>query len=282
MPDLAVPAMTAMRLLSASERIAEPRGSNILLLGQPGVGKTSLLRTLDSTALASTLFVDVEAGDLSVLGLPVASIRPATFGDLRNLAVLFGGADLSRPAGAAYCLDHYQSVVADPVLADLADFRTIFIDSLTQAMRLCRIWAETQPESFTERGRKDPRGMYGLIAREGVALLQQFQRDRTRNIVFVCVLERHVGEDGIAVWRPQLEGAKTARELPAIVDEIITLEQLDFGDSKPVRALVCTAPNPWNLPAKDRSGRLEMIEKPHLGELLNKLVSPTGKGDPTS
>jgi AAA domain len=268
-----------MHLLTAQERLAELRGSNILLLGQPGVGKTSLLRTLDSTALASTLFVDIEAGDLSVLGLPVASVRPGAWNDLRNIAALCGGVDPSRPANAAYSSDHYQSVTANPVLSGLAGYRTIFLDSLTQAMRLARTWAETQPESFTERGRKDPRGMYGLIAREGIGLLQQFQRDRTRNIIFVCVLERYVGEDGVTAWRPQLEGAKTARELPAIVDEIITLEQIDFGDSKPVRALVCTAPNPWGLPGKDRSGKLEMIEKPHLGELLNKLISTAARGD---
>ena len=145
-----------------------------------------------------------------MLGLPVASIRPETWRDLRDLAVLFGGADPSRPANAAYGLDHFQSVAADPVLAGLAGYRTIFIDSLTQAMRLCRVWAETQPESFNERGRKDLRGTYGLIAREGVAFLQQFQRDRSRNIIFVAVLER-VGEDlGVATWRPQIEGAGPA------------------------------------------------------------------------
>jgi AAA domain len=207
-----------MRLLTADERIAETRGANILIVGQPGAGKTSLPRTLNSTALASTLFVDCDFGDLSVLGLPVASVRPGSWRDLRDLAVLFGGADPSRPANAAYGVEHYQRLVADPVLAPLASHKTIFIDSLSQAMRLCRTWAETQPEAFTERGRKDPRSMFGLIAREGVAFLQQFQRDRSRNIIFVCVLERYVGEDGVAVWRPQLEGTATGRAAPAIVD----------------------------------------------------------------
>ena len=41
-----------------------------------------------------------------------------------------------------------------------------------------------------------------------------------------------------------------------------------------MRAFVCTAPNPWNYPAKDRAGRLEQIEKPHLGELIAKLIGP--------
>jgi hypothetical protein len=58
---------------------------------------------------------------------------------------------------------------------------------------------------------------------------------------------------------------------------VITLQWLDFGDGKPVRAFVCTQPNPWGLPAKDRSGRLGQIEEPHLGKLLTKLSTQGAK-----
>ena len=71
-----------------------------------------------------------------------------------------------------------------------------------------------------------------------------------------------------------MEGAKTGRELPGIVDQIITMHWVDFGDGMPIRAFVCTAPNPWGYPAKDRSGRLEQIERPHLGDLITKLTGP--------
>jgi hypothetical protein len=63
--------------------------------------------------------------------------------------------------------------------------------------------------------------------------------------------------------------------LPGIVDQIATMQFVDFGDGKPVRALVCTQPNPWSYPAKDRSGRLEQIEEPHLGKWFAKLTSKT-------
>jgi hypothetical protein len=49
---------------------------------------------------------------------------------------------------------------------------------------------------------------------------------------------------------------------------------IDFGDGVLTRAFVCTSPNRWNYPAKDRSGRLEQIEEPHLGKLLQKLTGP--------
>ena len=68
--------------------------------------------------------------------------------------------------------------------------------------------------------------------------------------------------------------ARDARELPGIVDEIITMQWVDFGDGKPVRTFVCSSPNPWQFPAKDRAGRLEQIEEPHLGKLITKLISP--------
>jgi hypothetical protein len=47
---------------------------------------------------------------------------------------------------------------------------------------------------------------------------------------------------------------------------------VDFGDGDPARAFVCTRPNNWNFPAKDRSGRLDQIEEPDLGKLIRKLT----------
>jgi hypothetical protein len=90
----------------------------------------------------------------------------------------------------------------------------------------------------------------------------------------VAVLEKSIDDLNVATWQPQMEGAKTGRELPAIVDEIITMTWVDFGDHKPVRAFVCTNPNPWGYPAKDRSGRLEQFEPPNIGALIEKLTGP--------
>ena len=51
------------------------------------------------------------------------------------------------------------------------------------------------------------------------------------------------------------------------------MQFVDFGDAKPVRAFVCTSPNPWLWPAKDRSGRLDQIEEPDLGRLITKITA---------
>jgi predicted GTPase len=48
-----------MKIITADERLAEPRGVKALIVGPTGVDKTSLLRTLDSTR---TRFADIEAG----------------------------------------------------------------------------------------------------------------------------------------------------------------------------------------------------------------------------
>ena len=41
------------------------------------------------------------------------------------------------------------------------------------------------------------------------------------------------------------------------------------------RRLVCKSGNPWGLPAKDRSGRLDMTEPPYLGALLARIDGRT-------
>jgi hypothetical protein len=162
---------------------------------------------------------------------------------------------------------------------DLSRYQTLFVDSITAASRLSFTHAEQQPEAFTERGKKDLRGAFGLHGRQMIAWLQQLQHCRATAVIFVAILEKVTDDFGRSSWDIQLEGQKTARELPGIIDEIVTMQWIDFGDGKPIRSFVCTNPNPWQWPAKDRSGRLEQIEEPHLAKLIAKLTAHAGRVD---
>jgi hypothetical protein len=269
----------AIPIITAAERLREPRGAKLLITGPNGLGKTSLLRTLTSEQLASTLFVEMEDGDLAVDDLEVACVRPRRWEECRDLACALGGPNPALPPTAAYSEAHYKAVTenTDTDFGCLPSYRTLFVDSLGAAGRLSFTWAEQQPEALSDRGRKDLRAVYGLHARAMIGWLTQLQHARDRNVCFIAVLQKVVDDFNVVSWRPQIEGAKTARELPGIVDQIITMTWIDFGDRKPVRAFVCTQPNSWNYPAKDRSGKLDQIEPPDLGKLLNKLTDRTDR-----
>ncbi len=95
-------------------------------------------------------------------------------------------------------------------------------------------------------------------------------------------LERVVDDFKRENWLPQMEGGKAGRELPGIVDQVITMSLFEpDGDgwqhapaTGQIRRLVCRAGNPFSLPAKDRSGRLDVTEPPDLGALLAKINAP--------
>ena len=231
---------------------------------------TSLLRTLDP---ARTLFLDVEAGDLAVQDVPVDTIQLDDWSTARDIACRIGGPNPSYAPTACYSEAHYSAVGG--AFDNFSKYDTVFVDSITALSRLSFRYAEQQPEAISERsGRKDVRGAYGLHAREMLAWLNQLQHARTINVIFVAILEKVIDDFNRAEFQIQMEGAKTSRELPGIVDQIITMQFIEFGDGVPVRAFICTSPNRWGYPAKDRGGRLEQIEEPHLGKLIQKLVGP--------
>jgi hypothetical protein len=164
-------------IIPASERNTAARGAKLLILGPTGVGKTSLLRTLKSSTV---LFCDIEAGDLSVQDVAVDTLRPNTWPQCRDLAVAMAGASPAVPSGSVYSAEHYAAVSGG---VDLERYSTIFIDSITAVGRLCFAWSCQQPESFSNSGKKDLRGAYGLHAREMIAWLNRLQQARRFNVV---------------------------------------------------------------------------------------------------
>jgi hypothetical protein len=259
--------VATVRVITGAEQSAGARGAKMLIVGPVGVGKTSLLRTLDTT---TTLFVDVEAGDIAVADVIVDTYRPRTWPECRDLAVIVAGADPAVSEQALYSAAHRDAVLDR--FGDFSRYRTLFIDSITAVGRLCFAWSCQQPEVLSH-GKKDLRAAYGLFAREMIAWLLHLQQARAVNVVLLGILESVIDDFNKREDRLQLEGARASRELPGIVDQIITMHWINF-DGVLTRAFVCTSPNPWGYPAKDRSGRLEQIEEPHLGKLLSKLTGP--------
>ena len=74
-------------------------------------------------------------------------------------------------------------------------------------------------------------------------------------------------------------------ELPGIVDEVVTLAEIKAEDGSSYRAFVTHTVNPYGFPAKDRSGRLDLLEPPHLGALIAKCagasIAPVSATTPT-
>jgi len=260
-------------IISADQRLAEPRGIKGTIFGKSGIGKTSLLWTLEP---ATTLFIDLEAGDLAIEGWSGDSVRPRTWAECRDFAVFIGGPNPALRDDQVYSDAHYAAVCerfGDPVALDR--YQTIFIDSITVAGRLCFQWCKGQPEAFSDKtGKPDIRGAYGLHGREMIAWLTHLQHTRAKNVWFVGILDEKLDDFNRRIFSAQIDGSKTGLELPGIVDEVLTMAEIKDDAGTPYRAFVCQTINAWNFPAKDRSGRLLSVEEPHLGRLMAKIRGP--------
>jgi hypothetical protein len=201
----------------------------------------------------------------------VDTFRPRTWEECRDLACYLGGPNPALPP-TRFTAKPIMTLLPNPWAAPMHWRNTKPISWIRSPLPAgcASSWCEQQPESFNDRGKKDVRGTYGLMGREMIGWLTHLQHTRGKNVFFVGILENLKDEFNVTSWELQIEGSKTGKELPGIVDQIATMQFVDFGDGKPVRALICTQPNPWNYPAKDRSGRLDQIEEPHLGKMAGQ------------
>lgn len=264
-----------MRIISASERLKEQTGVKMVIFGRYGIGKTSLLKTLEE----ETLCLDFEAGMLAVKDWNGDSITLRTWEEASDIALLIGGVNPS--AKGTYSRAHFEAIKDKYKDIKVDKYKCIFIDSITFASKLCFSWCKTRPESYSEKtGKPDVRAAYNLLGSEMTAWLNQFQHIPNKDVVFVGLLEQKSDELNRLYWAPQLDGMKTSSELPGILDEVISMVAIKQADGSLARKFVCTALNSGGYPGKDRSGKLDEIEDAHLGRLLKKIKSNNSeKGD---
>ena len=272
----------AFRIITADERLsAAENKTSLAIFGPPGVGKTTLLKSLPAE---ETVCLDLEAGMKSVQDWRGDSIPVRSFTDFRDLAVLIGGHDPAQHPKSWYGAEYHAWLQQQYLGTGIEDFlarkRIVFVDSITDLTRQAMAYARQQPEAFSERtGKPDVRGAYGLLGREVIQALKHLQHARGKTVIFVGVLEKVTDEFGATTWQPQMEGTKAGRELPGIVDQVVSMQLFGrdakgdwtLDETSAERRLVCRSGNPWGLPAKDRSGRLDVTEAPDLGALIAKI-----------
>src|ERR1700744_6349591 len=99
--------LMSLKLVKAEERLSHGKVS-IVILGGAKVGKTSLLHTLSQE---TTLFIDMEGGSQSVQTWTGTSIRPETWQELNDIAVLVGGPNRALSSNQMLSQAHYDHAI---------------------------------------------------------------------------------------------------------------------------------------------------------------------------
>ena len=264
-----------MKIQTFEERKMERNsGISLLIAGKSGVGKTSLVNDLKDPVL----LIDMEAGDLSVKNKLCDTIKVRTVEELFDLAVIIGGANPAIIDEKEWFSQAHYDRVNDAVGGRekfLGKYKTIMFDSLTEMGRIFLKWAEKQPENNVN-GKLNLRGCYGDLARHGLRLLHHLKHTSDINIIFVSILEEVLDDFNRKSYSLQIEGAKIAKELAGILDEVFTMDfKKSDKDGKIYRVFYTSADNEFGYPAKDRSGILKPIEIANLDTILEKIKGTT-------
>lgn len=226
-----------MKLMS-TYGIGAANGVKMLVYGKAGRGKTTLCATCPSPVIFSA-----ESGllALSAYQLPYVEIRT-----VKDLTDAFDWARDSREA---------------------RQFQTLCLDSLSEIAEVVLSNAKGQV--------KDPRQAYGELIEKMTMTIRAF-RDLPGYHVYMSAKQEMVKDDlsGVTMNMPSMPGSKLEQQLPYFFDEVF---QLDIGKDPTTQQsyrYLRTQPD-FSNDAKDRSGRLDPIEYPDLGNIIKKITATT-------
>ena len=206
-------------------------GVKLLVYGQAGAGKTSLIRTLPNP-----LVLSAEAGLLSIQDADLAYIEIKTIEDLREA---------------------YSYIMSE----EGAGFESIALDSISEIAEVIL--------NAEKKVAKDPRQAYGAMQEQVSDLIRAFRDIPGKHVYMSAKLEKSTDEMGRILYAPSMPGNKTGQQLPYFFDEVLALRVERDAEGNVQRALMCDSDGLWQ--AKDRSGKLTAWEAPDLGAIVEKI-----------
>jgi phage nucleotide-binding protein len=206
-------------------------GVKLLVYGQAGSGKTSLIKTLPQPIVLSA-----EGGLLSIQDADLPYIEIASMDDLREAWTW-----LNTDEGMGY-----QSVA---------------LDSISEIAEVCL--------NAEKKATKDPRQAYGAMQEQMADVIRAFRDLPGRHVLMTAKLEKSQDEMARILYAPSMPGNKTGQSLPYFFDEVLALRVERDADGNTQRALMCDGDGSWL--AKDRSGKLDTWEAPDLGAIIEKI-----------
>ena len=210
-------------------------GVKLLVYGQAGAGKTSLIPSLPNPVVLSA-----EGGLLSIADANVPYIEINSMADL---------------------MDAYQWVQKSE---EAKQFESVALDSISEIAEVVL--------NYERKQTKDPRQAYGAMQEQMTDLIRSFRDIPNKHVYMSAKLDKSQDEMGRMLYAPSMPGNKTGQLLPYFFDEVLALRVEKNGEGEITRALMCDSDGLWL--AKDRSGKLDPWEAPHLGHIIKKIGTP--------
>lgn len=207
-------------------------GVKVLVYGQAGAGKTSLIKTLPSPIVLSA-----EGGLLSIQDADLPFIEIASMTDLQEAYKWLTESD------------------------DAKAYKSVALDSISEIAEVVL--------NAEKKATKDPRQAYGAMQEQMADIIRAFRDLPGRHVYMSAKLEKTQDEMGRVLYAPSMPGNKTGQALPYFFDEVLALRVEKDADGNTQRALMCDSDGLWL--AKDRSGKLDMWEAPDLSAAFAKI-----------
>jgi phage nucleotide-binding protein len=207
-------------------------GVKVLVYGQAGAGKTSLIKTLPSPIVLSA-----EGGLLSIQDADLPFIEITSMTELQEAYTWLTSSDEAK------------------------SYKSVALDSISEIAEVCL--------NTEKKATKDPRQAYGAMQEQMADIIRAFRDLPGRHVYMSAKLEKTQDEMGRVLYAPSMPGNKTGQALPYFFDEVLALRVEKDSDGATQRALMCDSDGLWL--AKDRSGKLDAWEAPDLSAVFAKI-----------